>query len=125
MFQLCPTYSSNHKFSKKPKISPDTNLQKTYKNIKHNIFPELVPLVSPLLEKHMRLGHAGIMDHSVSLSKDEGPVGKFNKCCWILAQVHFSQTLLQRLDACSEKCQGYVRRLLISAMQYKHMYLME
>ena len=99
MFQLCPTYSSNHKFSKNPKISPDTNLQKTYKNIKHNIFPELVPLVSPLLEKHMRLGHAGIMDHSVNLSKDQGPVGKFNKCCWI-----FSPGSLQPNPAAKAGC---------------------
>ena len=35
---------------------------------RHQIFEELVPLVSPLLKKHIRLGHAGIMDHSVDLS---------------------------------------------------------
>ena len=28
----------------------------------------LVPSVSPLLKKHIRLGHAGIVDHSVDLS---------------------------------------------------------
>ena len=43
-------------------------INKTYTNIGHNIFEELVPLVSPLLKKHIRLGHAGIVDHSVNLS---------------------------------------------------------
>ena len=32
------------------------------------MFEELVPLVSPLLKKHIKLGHAGIVDHSVDLS---------------------------------------------------------
>ena len=41
---------------------------KAYTNIKHKIFEELVPSVSPLLKKHIRLGHAGIVDHSVDLS---------------------------------------------------------
>ena len=41
---------------------------KTCTNIKHNIFEELVPSVSPLLKKHIRLGHDGIVDHSVDLS---------------------------------------------------------
>ena len=36
--------------------------------IKHKIFKELVPSVSPLLKKHIRVGHAGIMDHSINLS---------------------------------------------------------
>ena len=35
----------------------------------YKIVEELVPLVSPLLKKHTRLGHAGIVDHSVDLSK--------------------------------------------------------
>ena len=72
MFNLSPIYSarntSNHKLSKNHKISPDTNLQKTYTNIKHKFFKELVPSVLPLLKKHIRLGHAGIVDHSVNLS---------------------------------------------------------
>ena len=36
----------------------------------NKIFEALVPLVSPLLKKkkHIRLGHAGIADHSVDLS---------------------------------------------------------
>ena len=42
--------------------------KKTYTNIGHNIFEELVPSVSPLLKKHIRLGHTGIVDHSVDLS---------------------------------------------------------
>ena len=34
----------------------------------HKIFEELVPSVSPLLKKYIKLGHAGIVDHSVDLS---------------------------------------------------------
>ena len=45
MFSLPPIYSarksSNRKLSKKHKITPDTNLQKTYTNIEHKIFEEL------------------------------------------------------------------------------------
>ena len=55
MFCLSPIYSarksSNHKLSKNHEISYGTNLQKTYTNIKHKIFQELVPLVLPLLKK--------------------------------------------------------------------------
>ena len=40
----------------------------TTTNIKHKIFKELVPSVLPLLKKHKRLGHAGIVDHSIDLS---------------------------------------------------------
>ena len=43
-------------------------INKTYTNIGHKIFEELVPSVSPLLKKHIRLGHAGIADHYVDLS---------------------------------------------------------
>ena len=73
MFNLAPIYSarksSNHKLSINHKISHDTNLQETkYTNIGHKIFEELVPSVSPLLKKHIRLGHAAIVDHSVDLS---------------------------------------------------------
>ena len=72
MFNPSPIYSarksSNDKLSQNHKISPDTNLQQTHTNIKHQIFEELVPLVSPLLRKHIKLGHAGIVDHSVDLS---------------------------------------------------------
>ena len=59
--------SSNHKLSKNNKISPDTNVQKIYTNIKQNFFEKLFPLVLPLLKKHIRLGHTGIVDHSVAL----------------------------------------------------------
>ena len=72
MFNLSPIYSarksSNHKLSINHKISPDTNLHKTNTNTEHKIFEKLVPLVSPLLKKHIKLGHAGIMDHPVDLS---------------------------------------------------------
>ena len=45
-----------------------TYINKTYTNIGHKMFEELVLSVSPLLKKHIRLGHAGIVDHSVDLS---------------------------------------------------------
>ena len=68
-FSLSPSdnahKSSHHKFSKNHKISPNTNLHKIYTNIKHKMFKELVPLVLPLLKKHIKLGHAGIVDHSI------------------------------------------------------------
>ena len=73
MSNLSPIHSarksSNHKLSINHKISHDTNLHKT-KVHKHRTqnFEELVPSVSPLLKKHIRLGHAGIVDHSVDLS---------------------------------------------------------
>ena len=55
MFNRSPIHyarkSSNHKLSKNHKISPDTNLQKTYTNIKHTIFEEVVPSVLPLVKK--------------------------------------------------------------------------
>ena len=53
-----PQNQSRHKFT----------YNKTYTNIGHKIFEELVPSVSPLLKKHIKLGHAGIVDHSVDLS---------------------------------------------------------
>ena len=43
-------------------------IKQTYTNIEHKIFEELVPSASPLLKKHVRLGHTGIVDHSVDLS---------------------------------------------------------
>ena len=74
MFKLSPIYSthnsSNHKLSPNHKIIPDTNPHKAkkYTNTKYKIFEELVPSVLPLLKKHTKLGHTGIMDHSVHLS---------------------------------------------------------
>ena len=72
MFSLSPVYSahksSNHIFSKNYKISPDTNLYETHTNIKQKIFEELVPSVSPLSKKNIRLGHAGIVDHFFDFS---------------------------------------------------------
>ena len=71
MFNLAPIYSarksSNHKLSINHKISHDTNLHKTKhtQTSGHKIFEELVPPVSPLLKEHIRLGHAGIVDHYV------------------------------------------------------------
>ena len=69
MFNLSPIYftckSSNHELSKNHKISPDTKLHKTkYTKTSKKFVEELVPLVSPLLKQHIRLGHAGIVDHS-------------------------------------------------------------
>ena len=74
MFNLSPIYSacksSNHKLFKNHKISPVHKFtwNKTYTNIKHKIFEELVPSVPSLLKKHIRLGQDGIVDHSVDLS---------------------------------------------------------
>ena len=72
MFNMSPIYSernsSNHKSSKTHKISPDINSRKTKT---HKIFEELVPSVLAQLIfflKHTRLGHAGIVEHSVDLS---------------------------------------------------------
>ena len=47
-----------------------------YTNVTHQIFEELVPLVLPLLKKHIKLGHAGILDHSVDLSIPDKKVFK-------------------------------------------------
>ena len=77
MFNLSSIYSarksSNHTLLKNHEIVLYTNLHKTNyrQNIEHKIFEELVPSVSPLLKKkkkHIRIGHAGIVDHSVDLS---------------------------------------------------------
>ena len=58
MLRLSPIYSarksSNHKLSKSHRISPDTNLQKTYTNIKHKTFEELDPSVLPLLKQQQQ-----------------------------------------------------------------------
>ena len=74
MFNLSPIYfackSSNHELSKNHKISPDTKLHKTkYTKTSKKFVEELVPLVSPLLKQHIRLGHIGTVDHSVNLHK--------------------------------------------------------
>ena len=73
MFNLAPIYSarksSNHKLSINHKsVMTQIYINKTYTNIGHKSFKGLVPSVSPLLKKHIRLGHAGIVDHSVDLS---------------------------------------------------------
>ena len=60
-----PHTSSNHKFHENHQTSPDTNLHKT-KHTQH--FRRISPFgVLPLLKKHIRPGHAGIVDHSVDL----------------------------------------------------------
>ena len=73
-FNLSPIYfactSSNHKVIKNHKISPDTHLHKT----KHTQTPtknvqRISPFgIAPVKKKHIRLGHAGIVDHCVDLS---------------------------------------------------------
>ena len=40
---------------------------KTYTNIEHNIFEELSPFGITPVKKHIRPGHAGVVDHSVDL----------------------------------------------------------
>ena len=84
MFNLSPIYSarksSNNRLSINHKISLDTNLHETKQtNIGHKIFEEYVPSVSPLLKKHIRLGHAGIVDHSVDLSIPDFFFKKYKK----------------------------------------------
>ena len=53
MFNLSPIYSAHKssmkKLSQNHEIGADTNVQKTYTNIKQNIFEELVPSVLLLL----------------------------------------------------------------------------
>ena len=66
MFSLSIIYSARK--------SPNHKLFKNYKytNIEHKIFEELVPSVSPLLKKRIRLGgHTDIVDHSTDLSIPE------------------------------------------------------
>ena len=73
MFNLSPIYSacksSNHKLSKNHKISPDTGLQKTYTHIKQKFFRRISPFsIVTVKKKHIKLGHAGIVDHSIDSS---------------------------------------------------------
>ena len=73
MLNLSPIYcackSSNHKLIKNHKISPVHKIYiKQNKRTSNKIFKKLVPSVSPLLKKHIRLGHTGIEDHSIDLS---------------------------------------------------------
>ena len=69
-FNLSPVYtarkSSNHKLSKIHKISPGTNPRKAKRciNITQN-FRRISPFRIAQLKKHMRIGHAGIVDHFV------------------------------------------------------------
>ena len=56
--QQKPTKSVLHKFT----------YNKIYANVKHKIFEQIVLSVLSLLKKHIRLGHADIVDHSVDLS---------------------------------------------------------
>ena len=62
--------SSNHKLPQNTKsvLTQIYIYNKRYTDIEHNIFEELVPSVLPLLKKHVRLGHASIVNHSVNLS---------------------------------------------------------
>ena len=63
--------SSNNKFSKTHKISPNTNLlkQNIHKHQTQN-FQRISPFgIDPVKKKHTRLGHAGIVDHSIDLKK--------------------------------------------------------
>ena len=55
MYQPSVIYKTNH----------FANVKRMYTNIRHKFFEVLVPSVLPLLKEHIRLGHAGIIDHSV------------------------------------------------------------
>ena len=76
MFSLSSIYSarksSNHKLSINHRISPDTKLHKTkHTQTSNTKFSEISPFgITPVKKKkkHIRLGHAGIVDYSVDLS---------------------------------------------------------
>ena len=67
MFNQSPIYSerksSDINYSETTKSVLYTNLHKTYTNLDHKIFEELVPLIPSLLKEHIRLGHAGIVSN--------------------------------------------------------------
>ena len=74
MFNPSPIYTlhashqtTNHAQTTKSGMTQTHTKQNIHKH-RTQIFAELVPSVSPLLKKHIRLGHAGIADHSVDLS---------------------------------------------------------
>ena len=46
------------------KTSHFANIKHTYTNIRHK-FLKSVPSILPLLKEHIRLGHAGIINHSI------------------------------------------------------------
>ena len=63
--------TTNYSTNTKSVLYTNLHKNKTYTNIGHKIFEELVPSVSSQLKKkkkHIRLGNAGIVDHSVDLS---------------------------------------------------------
>ena len=65
------TQRASHQTTNYPQTTKSvlTQMYKKHTNIKQHFFcEELVPSVLPLLKKHIRLGHAGIVDHSVDLS---------------------------------------------------------
>ena len=76
MFNLSPICSarksSNHKLSKNHKINPDkTDVKQKIHKYQTQNFRRISPFgIAPVKKKqqHIRLGHAGIMDHSVNLS---------------------------------------------------------
>ena len=73
MFNLSPIYSacksSNHKPSKNHKISPHINLHKTkHTQTSNTKFLRISPFGITPVKTHIRLGHAGIMEHSIDLS---------------------------------------------------------
>ena len=73
MFSLSSIYSahksSNHKLSINHKINPETNYikQDIHKHQTQN-FRRISPFSITPVQKHTRLGHGGIVDHSVNLS---------------------------------------------------------
>ena len=77
MFNLSPICSarksSNHKLIQNYKICPDTkshkqNIHKHQTKIFRRISPFGITSLKKIIKKHIRLGHSGIVDHSVDLS---------------------------------------------------------
>ena len=48
------------------------------------IFEELVPSVSTMLKEHIRLGHAGITDHSIQFINTRLKKNAFKKKEWTM-----------------------------------------
>ena len=68
LFTLHTSHQTTNSLKTTKSVWTQTYVKQKKKNIKHNFFEELVPSVLPLLKRHIRLGHAGISDHSIDLS---------------------------------------------------------
>ena len=59
------TYENIQTFSHvNPKTSPHANIKQNTRTQTTHLFEELVPSLLPMLKEHIRLGQAGIINHS-------------------------------------------------------------